>query len=189
MTSIKIDIIANKEPTSFPSAETILSQWKTRYRMAREANPGSEIRGVSLVNESGAIYAWLKFGPTITMAEGRTQNYVAQVVNGNVAAPVRVPSVYLTFESDGWGFIVMEFIDGATCDDKDSGAVAIALQFLVSIEGPDSAPGPIGGGRICHPFFINRESEVAYASVGLLQEHVKNVSVAKAHLSWLITEF
>ena len=68
--------------------------------MAREANPGSEIRGVSLANESGAIYAWLKFGPTVTMAEGRTQNYVAQAINGNPTAPVRVPSVFLTFESD-----------------------------------------------------------------------------------------
>jgi len=194
MTSIKMDIIANKELASFPSAEEILSQWKTRYKVAREANPGSEIRGVSLVDESGAIYAWLKFGPTVTMAEGRTQNYVAQVVNGDATAPVRVPSVFLTFESNRWGFIVMEFIDGETCDDQDSNDVAIALQFLVNIEGPNSVPGPIGGGRIRHPFFIDRESEVPYDSVGLLQAHVNSVSVTirlafhpLLHLSWLIT--
>ena len=81
--------------------------------------PGSNIRGVSLVDASDAIYAWLKFGPTVTMAEGRTQDYIAQAVNSNAAAPVRVPAVFLSFEWDRWGFIVMEFIDGEMCDDQD----------------------------------------------------------------------
>lgn len=72
MSSIKVDIDAANKPTNFPSAEGILQQWETRLRLAKAANPGEDIRGVSLVDGSEAPYAWLKFGPTVTMAEGRT---------------------------------------------------------------------------------------------------------------------
>ncbi|CAA7265745.1 unnamed protein product [Cyclocybe aegerita] len=145
--------------------------------MAKAANPTSDIRGVSLVDGSGATYAWVKFGATITMAEGRTQNYVAQVVNSSVNAPVRIPSVYLTFEWDDWGFIAMEFVDGITPEynERDIAAIAAAVQFLVDIKGPDLVPGPIGGGPIRHPFFLDRESAVSYSSVDWLQQHINNI--------------
>jgi hypothetical protein len=70
----------------------------------------------------------------------------------------------------------MEFIDGVICSDADARLVAAAVQFLVTIRGPTTQPGPIDGGPICHDFFIDRESSVTYSSVGLLEKHINGVS-------------
>ena len=183
MPNIKVDIDADNKPSNFPSPEEILEQWTARLELAEVAlNPVEldDIRGVSLVDESGAPYAWLKFGPTITMAEGRTQHFVAQLVNGDATAPVRVPYVYLTFEFGHRGFIAMEFVDGdaPTYDERDVVDAAAAVRFLTRIRAPNSVAGPIGGGLIRHPFFVDRESAVAYPDVDLLEMHVNGVSVA-----------
>jgi hypothetical protein len=111
------------------------------------------------------------------MAEARTQNYVAQIVNGDAAAGVRVPYVYLFFMSRHWGFIVMEFIDGVICKNANAKLVAAAVQSLITIRAPTAQPGPIGGGPICHDFFIDRESSVTYSSVELLEKHINGMSV------------
>lgn len=185
MSKIEFDIVADKKPNSLPSAEEIIQQCRTRALANRDAaNSTSDIRGLSLVDEykDGTPCAWVKFGPSVTMAKARTQNYVAQVVNGDAAAAaaaavVRVPYVYLSFESHGWGYIVMEFIDGVICSKADARLVAAAVQFLVTIRGPTSQPDPIGGGPICHDFFIERGSSVTYSSVGLLKKHINGVSV------------
>ena len=186
MSSIKIDIDVDTttKPANFPSAERILEQWRAGVKLAKAANTnprGGDIRGLVLVDESsGAPCAWLKFGPTVTMAEGRTQHFVAQRVNSDATAPVRVPDVYLTFEFGFRGFIAMELIDGDAPSDKeekDAVDAAAAVQFLAEIRAPSAVPGPIGGGPIRHPFFLDRESAVAYPSVGLLQRHVNKASV------------
>jgi hypothetical protein len=131
MSKMKLDIVADNKPNNLPSAEEIIQQCKT-CALANAANSTSDKRGVSLVDESkdGAACAWVKFGPCITMAEARTQHYVAQVVNGDDAAAVRVPYICLSFESHGWGYIVMESIDGVICSDADARLVAAAVQFL-----------------------------------------------------------
>ncbi|KDQ57418.1 hypothetical protein JAAARDRAFT_78615 [Jaapia argillacea MUCL 33604] len=177
MSNIKFDIVVDNKPNSLPSAEEIIQQCRT-HALANAANSTSYKRGVSLVDESkdGAPYAWVKYGRSITMAEARTQHYVAQVVNGDDdAAVVRVPYVYLSFESHGRGYIVMEFIDGVICSDADAKLVAAAVQFLATIRGPTTQPGPIGGGPICHDFFIERESSLTYSSVGLLEKHINGI--------------
>jgi hypothetical protein len=83
MSSVKIEFETANKPDNFPSAEEILNQWKTRLALAKAADSGGDIRGVSLVDSAGQPYAWLKFGSNVTMAEARTQHYVAQVVNGD----------------------------------------------------------------------------------------------------------
>ncbi|KAG5643159.1 hypothetical protein DXG03_001489 [Asterophora parasitica] len=145
--------------------------------LCNHADSNLDLRGIPLVDESrgGAAYAWVKFGPSIRLAEAQTQNYVAEVLHLDPAAlaVVRVPHVYLFVESGGWGYIVMEFIRGVECQRTDAPLVATAVQCLISIRSPDAdVPGPVGGGLICHDFFLDRESSVAYPSVALLQDHV-----------------
>lgn len=84
---------------------------------------------------------------------------------------MRVPNVYLAFEFGNRGFIAMEFVDGAapTYEERDVADAAVAVRFIAEIRAPNSVPGPIGGGRIRHPFFLDRESAVAYPVVGWLR--------------------
>ena len=63
------------------------------------------------------------------------------------------------------------------CDESDIPRVAAAVQYLISIPSPSSTPGPVGGGPIEHPFFIDRTSSIWYESVEELQNHVNVVSV------------
>lgn len=72
----------------------------------------------------------------------------------------------------------MEYVDAPDCTDEDVGFVAHAVQTLISIRGPSSAPGPVGGGVIVHNFFVNDETSIfIYKSVEELQSHVNGVSV------------
>jgi hypothetical protein len=70
----------------------------------------------------------------------------------------------------------MELIEGEICSDADASFVAAAVQFLITIKGLTERPGPIGGGPVCHDFFIERESSVTYSSVDLLESHINGVS-------------
>jgi hypothetical protein len=111
------------------------------------------------------------------MGEAMTQRYVAQQLQSNAITAVRVPHVYLAFIWRRRGYIVSEYIDGNMCDDSDIPRVAAAVQALISIPSPSSTPGPVGGGLIEHPFFIDRTSSIWYESVEELQDHVNGVSV------------
>jgi hypothetical protein len=189
MSSVKIEFETANKPDNFPSAEEILNQWKTRLALAKAADSGGDIRGVSLVDSASQPYAWLKFGSNVTMAEARTQHYVAQVVNGNAAAPVRVPYVYFAFKRGVRGLIVMEFVDGdaPSYSDRDVADAAAAVQFLANIKAPNLVPGPINGGQVQHPFFRDGESPVPYPTVDWLQLHVNNASFAICFaIPWLI---
>jgi hypothetical protein len=108
---------------------------------------------------------WAKYGVYVTRGEGRTQAYVAGIVNADPVRVVRVPEVYLIFSRDSCGYIVMEFVEGTTFAKRKSGtgqyerdemrAVADAVCRLVEIKMPaDTAPGPISGGRTGHDFFF-----------------------------------
>lgn len=173
---IKFDLIDKLDHLS--GAEEIIR----RCRKANAVNLATGMRGVALVDEAkdGTPLAWVKYGRSITMAEARTQQYVAQAVNNAVTAPVRIPAVYCSFEANGRGYIVMEFIEGRICSDTDSSLVAAAVQFLVNIKGPTDQPGPIGGGPVCHDFFLERQSSATYSSVELLEGHINGVS-ARLH--------
>jgi hypothetical protein len=169
---IKLDFI--DEQVQLPCFEEIIQ----RCREANAVNRVTGMRGVALVDEAknGTPYAWVKYGRSITMAEARTQQYVAQAVKSTVAAPVRIPSVYRSFECNGRGYIVMEFIEGEICSYADASLVAAAVQFLITIKGPTNQPGPIDGGLIRHDFFLERQSSATYSSVDLLEGHVNGVS-------------
>ena len=90
---------------------------------------------------------------------------------------MRAPRVYLAFTWGDFGYIVSEYIDGQMCGKSDIPLVAAAVQSLITIPSPSSIPGPVGGGLIEHPFFIERTSSIPYESVKELQDHINGVSV------------
>ena len=136
---------------------------------------------------SGKPRFWVKYGIASEMrGEGRTQAYVADIVNANPESSFRIPQVYLVF-SRGWcGYIVMDFVQGSTLaqrkklkgsyDKSDIKAAAAAIQQLTNIKMPaGTAPGPIGGGRIGHDFFVECFSELEYPSVKYLEAQINQV--------------
>jgi hypothetical protein len=156
---------------NLPSRETIVA-------LCQEA--GRECRGIPLRNQdSEPIVAWVKYGRDVEMAEALTQDWVAKALITNPAAGVRVPRVYMAFSDDHpkpFGYIVMEYIDAPDCDQGDDQLVARAVQALISIPGPNSAPGPIGGGLIFHNFFMEWKAPIIYDTVEELQQHMNGVS-------------
>lgn len=141
-------------------------------------------RGVPLIDttHSNVPYAWVKYGTSIRRGEARTQQFVAEIVNGDSGYAVRVPVVYLAFQWDDYVFIVMEYIQGSICNDSDVPLVASAVRAMIQIKAPTAEPGPQGGGLIEHPFFVEKMASVTYKSVDLLEQHVNGVSVPFLHL-------
>ncbi|KAG8730307.1 hypothetical protein FRC10_002893, partial [Ceratobasidium sp. 414] len=130
---------------------------------------------------SGDIIAWVKYSPNVTMHEAATQNWVAQHLNANPEATVRVPLVYNAFSISTCacpiGFIVMEYIDAPDCTEKDIKLVAQAVQTLISIQGPTSVHGHIDGGPVVHTFFVDDwTSPFIYKTVDELQRHINGIS-------------
>jgi hypothetical protein len=168
MLQVNSVILADDRPADLPTAEDIVQQCRAA---------GYDVRGIPVIDQScGVASAWVKYGPltTVTMGEARTQDHVGRALNGKYDA-VRVPRVYHAFECDGFGYIIMEHINGSICDDSDALQVAAALECLISVQGPTTAPGPVGGGRITHIFFIEWESSVTYDTVQVLEDHVNGV--------------
>jgi hypothetical protein len=109
-----------------------------------------------------------------------------QASNADPASIVRVPEVHLGFSRGRRGYIVMDFVQGATIetrkspegdhDKKDIKAVAAAVQQLINIKmPPGTAPGPVGGGLIAHDFFVDCLSELVYPTVGYLKAQINEV--------------
>jgi hypothetical protein len=171
MSQVKSVILADHRPVSLPDPEHIVE-------LCRDA--GYDVRGIPLIDESrgrGVASAWVKYGPSVTMGEALTQDWVGQVLNAGPDAAVRIPKVYLAFEHCGFGYIVMEYIDGPACDDSDVLQVAAAVECLIRVEGPTPAPGPVGGGPITHRFFVEWTSSLTYNTVQVLEDHVNGVSL------------
>ncbi len=106
-----------------------------------------------------------------------TERFVSQYLEEHNIAAVRAPRVYLAFTWGAFGFIVSEYIDGPMCDFSDITPVAAAVQALLKIPSPSSTPGPVGGGVIEHPFFLDWMPDIWYNTVEELQRHVNGVSV------------
>ncbi|KAF8903026.1 hypothetical protein CPB85DRAFT_1320523, partial [Mucidula mucida] len=102
-------------------------------------------------------------------------DWVGKVLNAGPDAAVRIPVVYQAFRHKGCGYIVMEYIDGSECDNRDAQQVAAAMESLISLTGPTTAPGPVGGGPIIHRFFVDWESSVTYNTVKVLEKHVNGI--------------
>ena len=172
MSKIELVIDAENKPANLPSPGVIIQQCR------RSRATSSNKRGVPLVDESrgGVAYAWVKLGRSITMGEARTQHFVTQVFNDKAGVAVRSPYVYVAFRSGGISYIVMEYIDGSTCDDSDAKLVAAVVQSPTTAQGPTAEPGPVGGGPIEHRFFVEWRSSVTYNSVEVLEKHINGVS-------------
>jgi hypothetical protein len=109
------------------------------------------------------------------VTEALTQDWVGKVVNASPDAAVRIPKVYRAFEHGAFGYIIMEYINGPECDVSDAPQVAAAVECLIRVKGPTTAPGPVGGGPITHRFFVEWKSPVTYNTVQVLEKHVNGV--------------
>jgi hypothetical protein len=98
----------------------------------------------------------------------------------NTAVGVRVPWVYAAFSRDtsdcAFGYIVTQYINAPDCGEGDHRLVAIAVQTLINVEGPSSAPRPVGGGRAIRNFFVDWTSAITCNTVDELQQHVNGTS-------------
>jgi len=167
MLQVKSVILADNRPADLPLPENIV-------QLCRDS--GYDVRGIPIIDESrGVASAWVKYGLSVTMGEALTQDWVGQALNANPDAAVQVPKVYHAFEHGAFGYIVMEYIDGSACDDSDALQVAAAVDSLIRIKCPTTAPGPIGGGPITHRFFVEWKSSVTYNTVQVLEKHVNGV--------------
>ena len=144
---------------------------------------GHSRSGIPLRQHSdGPILAWVKYGRSTSVAEGSTQDWVSKTLNADGAQSVRVPRVFDTFLSPhtklpmNIGYIVMEYIDLPDCDENDIKLVAKAMNRLIKLESPSSAPGPMGGGEAVNAFFPYWDSGLTYKSVRELEEHINLVS-------------
>ena len=179
-TTSKIEVVINAEnkPENLPSFEEIIKQC---FALGPLQVTATNIHGVQLTlakrSNNDTSYVWVKFGRTITMGEARTQSLVAQYLNDTANSAVRAPQVYLAFTWGEFGFIIMEYIDGQICGNSDAGLVAAAVKSLITIPSPTSVPGPVGGGVIEHPFFVEGTSSISYKSVEELEDHINGVSV------------
>lgn len=94
----------------------------------------------------------VKFGPDITRVEAENQRTAYRLIN---PAIVRVPKVYDFFDSEGQGYIVMEFVDGKSRVHFDSSArekIEAAFQHFSTLGG-ESFGNLCGFGPLCmYPF-------------------------------------
>jgi hypothetical protein len=103
---------------------------------------GCNLTGIPFPNQP--IVAWIEYGPYVALAEALTQDWVAKELNAKPEAGVRVPRVYDFFSrvipEYTMGYIVMEYIDAPDCTETNVGLVAHAVQTLISLKAPSSAP-------------------------------------------------
>jgi hypothetical protein len=115
---VTIPSIFSEVPANLPSPDQIVA-------LCKEAGyEGDRIAFADPSSSSGAVLAWFKYGPNVTVDEARTQVWVAEHLNINFPeASVRVPSVYMAFTSPHpfWpiGYIIMEYIDAPDCRNRD----------------------------------------------------------------------
>ncbi len=178
--SSKVDVFIDdeKKPANIPSYEMIITQcFDLGPHQATATNISSVRITLDKRSDNEVSDIWVKFGRNITMGEAKTQRFVAQYLEANDNPAVRAPRVYIAFTWGDFGFIVAEYIDGQICGNSDIGLVVAAVQSLITIPSPSSTPGPVGGGLIEHPFFINRTLSIWYESVQELEDHINGVSV------------
>ncbi|KDQ10809.1 hypothetical protein BOTBODRAFT_68391 [Botryobasidium botryosum FD-172 SS1] len=143
-----------------------------------------DARGIPLCKEPGGpIMAWVKFGADVTIAEALTQGWVAKALDADPEATVRAPRVYDAFMTPTpilpTGHIVMEYVDAPDCKGSDFKVVAKAMEWLIRLKAPSSAPGPVGGGPAVHVFFYDWASYITYNTVEELEDHVNGILALK----------
>ena len=165
-----------KKPANFPNYETIITRYEKEHPLqVTDINVSGVRLSLDKSSDNEVSNLWVK--ADVRMGEARTQRYIEEQLQSNTITAVRVPHIYLAFTWCGQGYIVSEYIDGKMCDDLDIPSVIAAVQALIRIPSPSSTPGPVGGGRIEHPFFVDRTSSIWYESVEELEDHVNGVRV------------
>ncbi|KAF8644305.1 hypothetical protein AX16_008552 [Volvariella volvacea WC 439] len=174
--TVSVFINDKDKPENIPDYSTIIQRCAELGSLQATATNVSGVR-ITLDKRSDRDVSnvWVKSGLGITMAEAATQCLVAQYLDKNNIPTVRAPRVYLAFTWGDIGYIVTEYINGSTCSSSDDALIAAAVKDLIQIQSPGPKPGPVGGGRIEHPFFVDRKSSVEYASVKDLEDHVNNI--------------
>ncbi|TDL24648.1 hypothetical protein BD410DRAFT_896824 [Rickenella mellea] len=150
-----LNIVIDNRPTGFPGPNDILS-------FCRAA--GWDNVDIPFPS-SDQPTAWIKYKPNVTRGEALTQHNVALAMNAIPNTAVHVPTVYLAFMDDGWGYIVMEFVPGRT----------VGQLFREPGVKRKDVPGAWPSRRRDHRFFTWRESAVAYRTFDMLQEHVNRI--------------
>lgn len=175
---VQVFINDKGKPANIPDCATIITQC---FELGPRQTTATNISGVHIAvdkrSDGDISDIWVKSGRNVTMGEAMTQRFVAQYLQADNNHDVRAPRVYLAFTWGGVGYIVSEFIDGRMCNNSDTALVAAAVQALIAIPSPSSRPGPVGGGLIEHPFFVDRTSSIQYESVEELEDHVNGVSL------------
>lgn len=125
---------------------------------------------------------WIQYGPHITISTARTQLYAHHHSDPDL---MHVPGIYHTFEHEGVGYILMEYIPHAVTlaeymqsssrPDHTYVLVADTVRHMTTFTVPkNAAPGPVGGGSLRYGGFpVGWERE--WKDVSELQECVNEV--------------
>ncbi|KAJ3502364.1 hypothetical protein NLJ89_g8924 [Agrocybe chaxingu] len=176
MSQVVVCIDDKGKPANIPDLEMIITRsFDERDRQATATNTSGVRIDLDKRSDLDVSSIWVKSGRNITMGEANMQRFVAEYLQNNNISAVRAPRVYLAFTWGIFGFIVTEYIDGQTCGYSDISLVAAAVQALINIRSPTLKPGPVGGGLMEHPFFVDRKSCIQYESVEELQDHVNGI--------------
>lgn len=164
---------SDSRPQNLPSVPDIIAECMAARCRAASDGAATYLRGIRLANGS----AFVKFGGGIKFREAEIQNFVYEFLSTSSRGHVRVARVYTFIMTAHYRFIVMEFIDGSTCNESHVDQVARALEELIAIQAPvtTTAPGPVSPGPIDHHFFEDYVSSVTYPTVEDLQLHLNRI--------------
>lgn len=172
----KVVHFSDSRPQNLPSVPEIIAECIAARRAASD-NAAPYVRGIHLANGS----AFVKFGHDVKFREAEIQNFVYEFLRTSSRGHVRVARVYTFITADSYQYIVMEFIDGSTCNETHVDQVARALEELIAIQAPTTAPGPVSPGPIDHCFFEDDVSSVTYPTVQDLQLHLNRILKKQGH--------
>ncbi|OAA68020.1 Protein kinase-like domain protein [Niveomyces insectorum RCEF 264] len=174
------------------TAEELLA---AREKVGTFNHRGYSITGFSYPLDHPLFYAKFRH-PANLHQEARTQQFVRDSLDRmppEETTGVSVPRVLRVIEcdDDGYGFIIMEYIQGTTLqwifednphmsDDEAQpyfAKISKALRLFLAMPPPAGAkPGPYGGGIIVHPLFQDFVAAVEYTSVDMLEQHLNRVA-------------
>lgn len=115
-------------------------------------NPG----GFKYTSPHHGWTVWIQHGPHITISTARTQLYAHRHADPDL---MHVPWIYHSFEHEGVGYILMEYIPRAVTlaeymqsssrPDETYALVADSVRHMTRFTVPkNAAPGPVGGGSL-----------------------------------------
>ncbi|KAI0193797.1 hypothetical protein F4808DRAFT_355323 [Astrocystis sublimbata] len=202
-----------------PTKEEIVQATAHEIELSHDRLYGQSVRGIRLdAPSASAPPVWVKFtsSPEFLFTEMKTQQYVHSEwvkADQDVKARLLVPEVFDYIEADidddTYGFIVMEYLPGksirelvvpfrlADVPESDERITSLkdrvieAVCFLLSLAPPpETAPGPVGGGRMkSHAFGRDDpEAHCKFDSVEDLQMYF-NDEIEKEEQDFPLSDF